>query len=154
MSDLDNSAGVADADAAQAGALLRAARQQQGLHIAALAASIKVAPAKLEALEAGRVHALPDATFFNGWDPLTHPMQGDPSGIWQLSATDVGPGSWTATVDYGGQVGAQVLEGYPTEPADGKSVIWDEASVGLLQVFLDVGYEVVASPTLRRSSTC
>lgn len=63
MSDLDNSAGVADADAAQAGALLRAARQQQGLHIAALAASIKVAPAKLEALEAGRVHALPDATF-------------------------------------------------------------------------------------------
>ncbi len=55
-----------------------------------------------------------------------------------------------ATVDYGGQVGAHVLEGYPTEPADGKTVIWDEASVGLLQVFLDAGYEVVASPTLRR----
>jgi cytoskeleton protein RodZ len=51
------------ADAAQAGALLRAARQQQGLHIAALAASIKVAPAKLEALESGRTHELPDATF-------------------------------------------------------------------------------------------
>jgi cytoskeleton protein RodZ len=50
-------------DAAQAGALLRAARQQQGLHIAALAASIKVAPAKLEALETGRTHELPDATF-------------------------------------------------------------------------------------------
>jgi hypothetical protein len=29
-------------------------------------------------------------------------------------------------------------------------VIWDEASVGLLQVFLDAGYEVEASPTLRR----
>ena len=29
-------------------------------------------------------------------------------------------------------------------------MIWDEASVGLLQVFLDSGYEVVASPTLRR----
>jgi hypothetical protein len=29
-------------------------------------------------------------------------------------------------------------------------VIWDEASVGLVQVFLDAGYEVVASPTLRR----
>jgi hypothetical protein len=55
-----------------------------------------------------------------------------------------------ATVDYGGQVGARVLEGYPTEPAEGKTVIWDEASVGLLQVFLDAGYEVVASPTLRR----
>jgi len=46
-----------------AGAMLRAARQQQGLHIAALAASIKVAPAKLEALEAGRYHELPDLTF-------------------------------------------------------------------------------------------
>ena len=49
--------------AAQAGALLRAARQQQGLHIAALAASIKVTPAKLEALESGRTHELLDATF-------------------------------------------------------------------------------------------
>ena len=51
------------ADAVQAGALLRAARQQQGLHIAALAAAIKVTPAKLEALEAGRIEALPDTTF-------------------------------------------------------------------------------------------
>lgn len=46
-----------------AGAMLRAARQQQGLHIAALAAAIKVTPAKLEALEAGRYHELPDTTF-------------------------------------------------------------------------------------------
>ncbi|WP_020143682.1 hypothetical protein [Terracoccus sp. 273MFTsu3.1] len=30
-------------------------------------------------------------------------------------------------------------------------MIWDEASVGLLQVFLDAGYEVEASPTLRRT---
>lgn len=55
-----------------------------------------------------------------------------------------------ATVEYGRQVGARVLEGYPMEPAPGKTVIWDEASVGLLQVFLDAGYEVAASPTLRR----
>jgi len=55
-----------------------------------------------------------------------------------------------ATVDYGHQVGARMLEGYPIEPAPGKSVIWDEASVGLVQVFLDAGYEVVAAPTLRR----
>ncbi len=54
---------AAGADPVQAGALLRAARQQQGLHIAALAASIKVTPAKLEALESGRTHELPDATF-------------------------------------------------------------------------------------------
>ena len=51
------------AAAGHAGAMLRAARQQQGLHLVALAASIKVAPAKLEALEAGRYHELLDLTF-------------------------------------------------------------------------------------------
>jgi cytoskeleton protein RodZ len=49
--------------AQEAGALLREARLKQNLHIAALAASIKVTPAKLEALEAGRFDQLPDATF-------------------------------------------------------------------------------------------
>ncbi len=29
-------------------------------------------------------------------------------------------------------------------------MIWDEASVGLLQIFIEAGYEVVSSPTLRR----
>ena len=62
----------------------------------------------------------------------------------------VAPSFAAATVEYGEQVGAKVLEGYPIEPPPGKSVIWDEASVGLLQVFLGAGYEVVASPTLRR----
>ncbi len=46
-----------------AGALLREAREKQGLHIAALAASIKVAPRKLDALENDRWSELPDATF-------------------------------------------------------------------------------------------
>jgi len=46
-----------------AGALLRQARERRGLHIAALAASIKVAPRKLEALEADRYGELPDLTF-------------------------------------------------------------------------------------------
>lgn len=46
-----------------AGALLRAAREKQGLHIAALAAAIKVAPRKLDALENDRWQDLPDATF-------------------------------------------------------------------------------------------
>ncbi len=55
-----------------------------------------------------------------------------------------------ATVEHGRRVGARVLEGYPIEPAPGSTVIWDEASVGLLQVFLDAGYRVHASPTLRR----
>lgn len=43
--------------------MIRAARERQGLHIAALAAAIKVAPRKLDALENDRWHELPDATF-------------------------------------------------------------------------------------------
>lgn len=46
-----------------AGALLREARQAQGVHIAALAAAMKVTQKKLEALEADRIDELPDATF-------------------------------------------------------------------------------------------
>jgi cytoskeleton protein RodZ len=46
-----------------AGAMLRAARERQGLHIAALAAAIKIPQRKLEALEADRLDELPDATF-------------------------------------------------------------------------------------------
>ncbi|MGH8796165.1 MAG: helix-turn-helix domain-containing protein [Caldimonas sp.] len=46
-----------------AGRLLREARQAQGLHIAALASSIKVVPRKLELLESDRLDELPDATF-------------------------------------------------------------------------------------------
>ena len=51
------------ASTATAGRLLREARERQGLHIAALAASIKVTQKKLEALEADRFEELPDATF-------------------------------------------------------------------------------------------
>lgn len=46
-----------------AGALLRAAREKQGLHIAVLAATIKVSTSKLEALEQDRYGDLPNATF-------------------------------------------------------------------------------------------
>lgn len=46
-----------------AGALLRQARQAKGLHIAALAASLKVPQRKLEALESDRHEELLDATF-------------------------------------------------------------------------------------------
>ena len=51
------------AEARSAGSMLRAARERQGLHIAALAAAIKVPQVKLEALEAGRYDELTDATF-------------------------------------------------------------------------------------------
>jgi cytoskeleton protein RodZ len=59
----DAGAGAATATSPTAGRLLREARERQGLHIAALAASIKVAPKKLELLEADRFDQLPDATF-------------------------------------------------------------------------------------------
>lgn len=49
--------------AATAGGLLRAAREAQGLHLAVLAASLKVTPQKLEAIENDRLDQLPDATF-------------------------------------------------------------------------------------------
>ncbi|MCW7540341.1 helix-turn-helix domain-containing protein [Aquabacterium sp. A7-Y] len=46
-----------------AGEMLKAARVANGIHIAALAASIKVTVQKLEALEADRHEELPDPTF-------------------------------------------------------------------------------------------
>jgi cytoskeleton protein RodZ len=58
-----NDSVVASSMGASAGAMLRAARETQGLHIAALAAAIKVPQKKLEALESDRFDELPDATF-------------------------------------------------------------------------------------------
>jgi len=51
------------APAPTAGSLLREARQAQGLHVAALAALIKVPQRKIESLEADRLDELPGATF-------------------------------------------------------------------------------------------
>jgi len=63
---MEEGASVAVSAAAKpqtAGQWLKAARQQRGLHIAALAALLKVPQSKLEALEADRYKDLPDATF-------------------------------------------------------------------------------------------
>jgi cytoskeleton protein RodZ len=60
----DNPAPIGTAGlTSSAGALIRAAREQRGLHIAALAAAIKVPQRKLEALEADRYDELLDMTF-------------------------------------------------------------------------------------------
>jgi len=48
---------------ASAGTLLRAAREAQGLHIAALAVALKIPVKKLEALEADQYDLLPDTVF-------------------------------------------------------------------------------------------
>ena len=63
MSETVNSTPAPAARPSTAGGLLRQARQAQGLHIAALAASIKVVPRKLELLESDQFDLLPDATF-------------------------------------------------------------------------------------------
>lgn len=57
------SEGASRPQPATAGAWLKSVRQQRGLHIAALAVTLKVPQAKLEALEADRFDELPDATF-------------------------------------------------------------------------------------------
>ena len=61
--DDDAATGGAQASVATAGAMLRAAREKRGLHIAALAASIKVPQRKLEALEGDHYEELLDLTF-------------------------------------------------------------------------------------------
>jgi cytoskeleton protein RodZ len=65
MTDSQHEAGERSDGAApqSAGAMLRQARQAQGLHIVALAASIKVTPRQLEMLESDRFDELLDATF-------------------------------------------------------------------------------------------
>ncbi|WP_243061096.1 GNAT family N-acetyltransferase [Nocardioides sp. SR21] len=110
---------------------------------------------------AGWVAMEPRANYPRLWSRKQPWMRMDPEleGVWAVTCFLVGK-TWrrtglsyelaAATVEYGQQQGALVLEGYPIEPAPGKSAIWEEASVGLLQVFLEAGYEVVASPTLRR----
>lgn len=55
--------GVENNPVGLAGNPLRALREQAGLPLATLAAMLKVAPQKLEALEAGRYQDLPDLTF-------------------------------------------------------------------------------------------
>src|SRR4028119_642856 len=110
---------------------------------------------------AGWVAVEQRANYLRLWSRKQAWMRMDPelAGVWPVTCFGVRKG-WrqpgltpelaAAAVEYGQQVGASVLEGYPIEPPPGRSVIWDEASVGLVQVFLEAGYEVVASPTLRR----
>ncbi len=64
MTEADSRLGAtAPTTSTTAGAMLRAARESQGMHIALLAAAIKVSPRKLDALEHDRYGELTDATF-------------------------------------------------------------------------------------------
>jgi cytoskeleton protein RodZ len=62
-SQADGTLDPAGSAGASAGSLLKTARESQGLHIAALAVSLKVPVKKIEALEADRYGELPDAVF-------------------------------------------------------------------------------------------
>lgn len=110
---------------------------------------------------AGWVAVEPRENYARIWSRRQPWMRMDPEleGVWSVTCFVVARGHRrsgltyelaAATVEYGQRVGARVLEGYPMDPPPGKTVIWDEASVGLLHVFVEAGYAVVASPTLRR----
>ena len=81
----------APAAAPSAGRLLREAREKQGLHIAALAASIKVSPKKLELLESDRFDELPDATFTRALaQTVCRALKTDPAAVMRLLPPPVG----------------------------------------------------------------
>lgn len=101
MSELGTSgAATAAGGSPSAGSLLRTARQAQGLHIAALAASIKVSQRKLELLEADRLSELPDATFARALaQTICRSLKIDPTPV--LAALPQAPGFRLNTVDGG-----------------------------------------------------
>ena len=76
---------TAPASKPTAGRLLREAREKQGLHIAALAAAIKVTPKKLELLESDRFAELPDATFTRALaQTVCRALKTDPAPVMEL----------------------------------------------------------------------
>ena len=79
--------GVSDVPiiAITAGSLLRAAREREGLHVAALAVSMKVPVKKLEALEANRLDLLPDAVFVRALaSSVCRALKVDPTKVLEL----------------------------------------------------------------------
>lgn len=74
--------GMVETGGKTAGQLLRAARESAGLHIAALAVSIKIPVKKLEALEADRLDQLHDAVFVRALaSSVCRTLKVDPSSV-------------------------------------------------------------------------
>ncbi len=82
-----------------AGELLRQAREAAGLHVAALAVSMKVPVKKLEALEADRLDLLPDAVFVRALaSSVCRTLKIDPAPVLallpQTTAPQLRPDEW------------------------------------------------------------
>lgn len=108
------------------GARLEAARRKQGLHIAALAAQLKVPPKRLEALEAERWEQLPDATHARALATSVCRVLGiDPTPV--LAGMPRGPGATLERVSAG--LNQPVREGGPLNLPRG---LWWLAAVLLL----------------------
>lgn len=83
-----------------AGALLRQAREAAGLHVAALAVSLKVPVKKLEALEANRLEELPDAVFVRALaGSVCRALKVDPAPVLALLPQVAKPQLHTAETD-------------------------------------------------------
>lgn len=94
-----SAASEAVAPAVTAGELLRQAREAAGLHVAALAVSMKVPVKKLEALEADRLDLLPDAVFVRALaSSVCRTLKIDPTPVLallpQTAAPQLKPDAW------------------------------------------------------------
>jgi cytoskeleton protein RodZ len=128
MSEVSDQGQVAG-QAGGAGALIRRAREDAGVHIAALAVALKVPVKRLEALEADRYDLLPDAVFARALaGSVCRNLKLDPGRVMPLlpnsrvQAPTVegrinepfrtaaqGPGSWLFQVSRPAVIGAGVL---------------------------------------------
>jgi cytoskeleton protein RodZ len=121
MADETPIAAATPAPVPTAGSLLRRAREAQGLHIAVLAASLKVPQRKLEALERDRLDELPDATFARALaQTMCRALKIDPAPVLELLPR---AGAGAAALD-------QVSAGLNTPFRDKPSAV--EPAVGLV----------------------
>lgn len=123
----------------RAGALLREARERAGLHIVNLAAMLKVPVQRLEALERGHYHALPDATFARALAlSVCRVLKTDPTPV--LAAMPAGPAP--ALQPSSGSIDAPMPRegGAPgfssSEPTFRRSSVWVALGLVLLAVVL------------------
>ena len=107
-----------------AGALMRRAREASGLHIAALAVSLKVPVKRLEALEADRFDLLPDAVFARALaGSVCRTLKLDPAPIFQLlpiqSTPRRGPQFESRRISHGATISSRrsPLSGTTSRPA-------------------------------------